>query len=478
MTFAKFLILILSFTMTSTVISQDEILDRTKPPVPKPPKDVQFPDYFDTTLANGINLLLIENYKVPNVTIRLVFKEAGSYYDGDKYGISSLTSELLTKGTKTRSALQIADDIDFYGANISSGSDWDGSYVSLSVLKKHLDKVIDVLSDVVLNPVFSQEELDRAREQRISGIIQGKDDAGTLTDRMFNKVVFDKKPYAYPSEGTEESIRNMTREDVVKFYSKHYCPGKLVLAFVGAISKDEAISIMNEHFSSWQKACTEQQSITTSSTGYSPNTVYVVDKPGAVQSNFRIGHVGIERNNPDFIAVSVMNTILGGYFGSRINLNLREKHGFTYGARSGFNPRIYPGDFSVDADVRNEVTDTSVKLVKEELERIVTAEVTDEELQTVKNYLTGIFPLQLETPNSVATRVINLKLYNLAKNYYSTYISNINNLTKEDILRTAKKYIHPYNLFIVISGNSSAIKEKLSALGKVEVYDADGKPLN
>lgn len=478
MKIAKFLILILTFTMTSTVISQDEVLDRSKPPVPKPPKDVQFPDYFDTTLANGINLLLIENYKVPNVTIRLVFKEAGSYYDGDKYGISSLTSELLTKGTRTRSALQIADDIDFYGASISSGSDWDGSYVSLSVLKKHLDKVIDVLSDVVLNPVFSQEELDRAREQRISGIIQGKDDAGTLTDRMFNKVVFDNKPYAFPQEGTEESIRNMTRDDVVKFYGKHYCPGKLVLAFVGAISKDEAISIVNEHFSSWQKACTEQQAITTLPTGYSPNTIYVVDKPGAVQSNFRIGHAGIERNNPDFIAVSVMNTILGGYFGSRINLNLREKHGFTYGARSGFNPRIYPGDFSVDADVRNEVTDTSVKLVKEELERIVTAEVTDEELQTVKNYLTGIFPLQLETPNSVATRVINLKLYNLPKNYYSTYISNINKLTKEDILRAAKKYIHPDNLFIVISGNSTAIKEKLSALGKVEVYDADGKRLN
>jgi zinc protease len=478
MRFTKFFILILIFIMTSTAISQDEILDRTKPPVPKPPKDVQFPDYFDTTLSNGINLLLIENYKVPNVTIRLVFKEAGSFYDGGKYGVSSLTSELLTKGTKTRSALQIADDIDFYGASISSGSDWDGSYVSLSVLKKHLDKVIDVLSDVVLNPVFSQDELDRAREQRISGIIQGKDDAGTLTDRMFNKVVFDNSPYAYPSEGTEESMKNMKREDIVEFYNNRYCPGNLILAFVGAISKEEAIAIVNEHFQSWNKECTLEKFEEDKPSSYSAGNIYIVDKPGAVQSNFRIGHIGIARNNPDFIAVSVMNTILGGYFGSRINLNLREKHGFTYGARSGFNPRIYPGDFSVDADVRNEVTDTSVKLVKEELERIVTTEVTDEELQTVKNYLTGIFPLQLETANSVATRVINLKLYGLPKNYYSTYISSINKLTKEDILKAAKKYIYPGSLYIVISGNSSAVKDKLSALGKVEVYDADGKRLN
>jgi zinc protease len=295
---------------------------------------------------------------------------------------------------------------------------------------------------------------------------------------MFNKVVFDNSPYAYPSEGTEESMKNMKREDIVEFYNNRYCPGNLILAFVGAISKEEAIAIVNEHFQSWNKECTLEKFEEDKPSSYSAGNIYIVDKPGAVQSNFRIGHIGIARNNPDFIAVSVMNTILGGYFGSRINLNLREKHGFTYGARSGFNPRIYPGDFSVDADVRNEVTDTSVKLVKEELERIVTTEVTDEELQTVKNYLTGIFPLQLETANSVATRVINLKLYGLPKNYYSTYISSINKLTKEDILKAAKKYIYPGSLYIVISGNSSAVKDKLSALGKVEVYDADGKRLN
>ena len=173
-----------------------------------------------------------------------------------------------------------------------------------------------------------------------------------------------------------------------------------------------------------------------------------------------------------------MNTVLGGYFGSRINLNLREKHGFTYGARSGFAPRIFPGEFSVETDVRNEVTDASVKLIIGELKRIISEEISDEELQLVKNYLTGLFPLQLETANSVANRVINLKLYNLPNNYYSTYISNINKLTKADILRTAKKYIHPDNLCIVISGNSNAIKENLTKIKPVEIYDADGNPIN
>lgn len=471
--------------MTNTALSQDELPDRTKPPAPKPPKDVQFPDYVDTNLADGINLLLIENHKVPSVSIRLVFRDAGSYFDGDKYGVSSLTAELLTKGTKTRSALKIADEIDFYGGSISSGSDWDGAYISLSILKKHLDKVLDVLADVVINPVFDEEELNRTKDQRISSIIQNKDDAGALSDKMFNKVIFGNSPYAYPSEGTEESIKSMTRNDVIGFYQAHYCPENLILAFVGDINEEEAVSIVNSHFSSWTEKCRnkitapkQDDTFKQYTTEYSPQTIYIVDKPGAVQSNFRIGHIGIERNNPDFIAVSVMNTVLGGYFGSRINLNLREKHGFTYGARSGFTARIHPGDFSVDADVRNEVTDTSVKLVKEELKRIVSDEVTDEELQTVKNYLTGIFPLQLETPNAVATRVINLKLYGLPRNYYSTYISSVNNLTKKHILNAAKKYINPENLYVVISGNARKIKDNLSVLGKVELYDVDGKRIS
>jgi predicted Zn-dependent peptidase len=206
---------------------------------------------------------------------------------------------------------------------------------------------------------------------------------------------------------------------------------------------------------------------------FEPNTVYIVNKPGAVQSCIKVGHLGISRNNPDFLTVSVMNTILGGYFGSRINYTLREKHGFTYGARSNFNPRYYPGDFSVDADVRTEVTDTSISLIIEELNRIVNEEVTDEELSSVKSYLTGIFPIQLETANAVATRVINLKMYDLPKDYYDTFISNVNKLTKKDIINAAKKYIHPDNLYFVLSGNANEIKVKLKRFGEVRIFDTD-----
>ncbi len=463
--------------MTNTIQAQNEQLDRSKPPKSGAPKDVHFPEYFDTTLANGINLLVIENYKIPVVSVRLVFKNAGSYNDGDRLGLASLTADLLTKGTKNRSATEIAEEIDFLGANISTGCDWDGSYVSLSCLKKHLDKAIDILTDVALNPVFDDEEIERSKEQRISSIIQSKDDAGSLSDRLFNKVVFDKSPYAFPSDGTETSIQNLTRKDFEDFYRNNYNSRNLILAFVGAISKEEAIKIVSERFSSMPDRALQNDN---TNSGEQPSSfpygkIYIANKPGAVQSNLRIGHIGIARNNPDYIEVSVLNTILGGYFGSRINYNLREKHGYTYGARSGFSVRLHPGDFSVDADVRNEVTDSAVALVIEELKRIVSEEVTDDELQTVKNYLTGVFPLQLETANAVATRVINLKMYDLPKDYYSKYISAINKVTKKDVLDAAKKYIHPGSVYIVVSGDAGAIKEKMKRFGEVEVYDAEGK---
>lgn len=469
--------LILLF-MTNIAFAQDGILDRTKPPKPGPPKDVQFPDYYDTTLAEGVNVLVIEDKKIPAVSVRIVFRDAGSFYDNGKPGLASLTAELLTKGTKNREATQIAEEIDFIGGSLNTGSDWDGSYISLSVLKKHLAKGIEVMADVLQNPVFDEEEITRVKEQRLSTILQGKDDAGNLSDKMFNKVVFGDYPYSSPSEGTEESVAAITKEDFEKFYGNRYGLDNMIIAFVGDISVEEAMSIINSYILPWGK---NRNEVTEDPWRFpeikSTKEVFVVNKPGAVQSNLRIGHIGLARNNPDYIAVTIMNTILGGYFGSRINYNLREKHGFTYGARSGFNPRLYPGDFSVDTDVRNDVTDTSISLIIEELQRIVTEEVTDEELETVKNYMTGVFPLQLETANAVASRVINLKLYNLPKDYYNRYISSINALTKQDILDAARKYIHPDKLYVVVSGDAAAIKDKLAKFGDVKVYDADGNEI-
>lgn len=464
--------------MANNIAAQDDILDRTKPPKPGPPKDVQFPEYFDTTLPNGINVLVIENKKIPAVSVRMVFKNAGSFHDGNKFGLASLTAEMLNKGTMKRSANDISEEIDFLGGSLNAGSDWDGSYLSLSVLKKHLAKGIDILSDVAQFPAFSDEELSRVKEQRLSALLQAKDDAGSLSDKKFSQVVFGDFPYGNPPEGNESTVKAMTVTDLKDFYSGFYTSSNLIIAFVGDITVEEALKITDEKFSALKRGESFQKTSTSFSENFGRNKVYIVNKPGAVQSNLRIGHLGMARNNKDYIPVTIMNTILGGFFGSRINYILREKHGFTYGARSYFNPHLFSGDFSVDTDVRNEVTDTAVSLVIEELKRISNEEVTDKELETVKNYMTGVFPLQLETANAVATRVINLKLYDLPKDYYSRYISAINNLTKQDILNAAKKYIKPENIIIVISGEASVLKDKMARFGEVEVYDADGNRIN
>ncbi|HEY3251835.1 MAG TPA: pitrilysin family protein [Ignavibacteria bacterium] len=454
-------------------------LDRSKPPKAGTPKDILFPEHFETTTVNGITVLVIENHKIPAVSVRLVFKNAGSYIDCEKHGLASLTAELLTKGTAKRTATEIAEEIDFLGASLTTGSDWDGGYVSLSCLKKHLENTVDVLADVVVNPEFKEEEIKRVKDQRISSILQGKDDPSNLSDKLFNRVVFDKHPYANPQEGSESSVYNLYQSDFKDFYNSHYTPDSLILAFVGSITVDEALKIVEEKFSKWHTSSTSVPApFFDFNSVYSPKNVYIADKPDAVQSSLRIGHIGIERNNPDYIAVSVMNTILGGFFGSRINYILREKNGFTYGARSGFNSRIQKGEFSVDTEVRTEVTFQAIQLILEEIKKITDKHVGDEELQLVKNYLTGVFPLQLETANAVASRVINLKLYDLPKDYYNKYITNINNISKDAVLNAARKYLYPDNCYIVVSGDSKLIKKDLENLGNVNIYDADGKLVN
>ncbi|MCX7878534.1 MAG: insulinase family protein [Ignavibacteria bacterium] len=453
-------------------------MDRSKPPKAGPPKDVTFPEYYDTTLPNGINLIVITNNKIPAVSVRLVFKESGSYHDGEKYGLASVTAELLTKGTVSRSAEEIAEQIDYIGGSISSDSDWDGTFLSLSVLKKHLPKGIEILSDVLQNPVFPEDEITRIKEQRISSVIQNKSNPDYLSDRMFSNVVFGNHPYAHPSEGTEQSIKSISRPDIINFYRKHYKSGKLILAFVGDITREEALGITEKYFSNLPSGDENENKLKIYLLDDTkPNSVYIVDKPGAVQANTKLGNIGVKRNNPDYIKIMVMNTLLGGYFGSRINYLLREEHGFTYGARSGFDSRIYPGEFSVNADVRTEVTDTSVSLIISELKRIREEKVSEDELSKVKNYLSGIFPLGLETANSVASRVIGLKLYNLPKDYYNKYISEIMSVTAEDVLETARKYIKPDNLAIVVSGEAKVLKNMLAKFGEVKVFNSDMKPL-
>jgi zinc protease len=461
--------------LLSTVSNSQEKIDRTKPPKPGPESKVKFPSYYEKTLPNGLKVIVIENHEQPIVYVSFVVK-SGSTYDGELPGLASVTAELLTKGTKTRSATQIAEEIDFVGGSLNATASWDATNVSVLVLKKYLGVGVDILQDVVLNPTFPEEEIERVRTQRLASIKQSKAEAGYLAGVRFSKELFAGHPYANESGGNEESIQKMKRDDLVKFYQTHFIPNNSFIIFAGDITPSEALPLVEKYFGGWKKGKNPHKEFQTVK-DVNQTKVVIVDKSGAVQSAIRIGHLGIDRKNKDYVKVYTLNTLLGGYFNSRINMNLRETHGYTYGASSFFDARIYPGPFIVSADVRNEVTDSSIAEVIKELKRIIDEPVPEDELKMAKDYIVGSFPLQIETPAQVASRVMTIEIYGLPKDFYDRFREEVKKITAKDIQETARKYLHPDKLLIVVSGNSKQIKPVLEKFGPVVVYDADGNKI-
>jgi zinc protease len=454
-------------------IKEEFILDRSKQPVPGKPKDIKFPSFYEAKTSNGINVIVIEDKRLPLVTARFVFK-SGSYLDSfngeNKFGLASLTSELLTKGTNKYSATDIAEKVDYLGAMLSTGCDYDASYLSIYSLSKHFDKLFGLSSDLILDPAFSEDEINRAKEQRMNSLISYKDEGDYLADRVFKMKVYDETPYAMPAEGTEQSVVNLSREDFKNYFGNVYNPKNLIVAFVGDITPDQAVKMLEEKFGHWNSDVIPAADIK-DPVMKDERKVYVIEKKGAVQSSLKMGHLGIKRNNPDFIPIHVMNIILGGSFTSRINKNLREVHGYTYGARSNFSWKKYSGDFSIETEIKTEITLNAIDEVLIELEKIRNEYVGEEELQNIKNYISGNFPLQLETPNAIASKVISLKLFDLEDDYFNTFISKMNKVTLEDIKIVAEKYIHPDKIIISVAGNSEALKSSLESLNEVQVIN-------
>ncbi len=447
-------------------------LDRSRAPKPGSPGKVSFPKYFEKRYPNGFKIFVIENHQLPLVTAGFVLK-SGAAFDGALPGLGSVTCELLSKGTKTRRATRIAEEIDFMGGSLSQNVSWDAAQVFVSVLKPHMAEGFDLLRDIVLNPTFPPGEIGRVKTQRVANLLQLKADPGYLADTTFSSVVFGGHPYGNTIGGSEKSISEMKRTDIVAYHKKFYTPDNSFMVFAGDITPKEADKYVSRYFARWKGKCA-RMNIAAADVDGVEGKVFVADKPGAVQSSLRVGHFGISRNNPDYLKAFVLNTLLGGYFSSRINMNLREVHGYTYGGRSDFDSRSLPGSFQVYVDVRNDVTSETIDEIINELVRIRETLPSKEEMTMVRNYLAGLFPIQLETPQQVAGRVIAIELYGLPKNYYRDYRTNIAKVTAKDIRAVARKYIHPEKLFIVLSGDAKSIVTKLKKFGRVEVRQVDG----
>lgn len=403
-------------------------------------------------LKNGITLLVVEAHSLPIVNVSVAVKTGAIYDPEGKSGVANLTGILLDEGTKTRTSKQIAEEIDFIGGRLSTSGGTDYSSASLVVMKKDLNKGMELFSDVLLNPIFPEEEVERKKKEILASIISDKDDPGVIASKAFYKSVFKGHPYSMPEEGDEESIKNISREDVVGFYNKYYKPDNTIMVVTGDVNFREIKTLIEASFKTWRKSKINFPEIVPVEKLQKKESI-LIDK-NISQANIMLGHTGISRDNPDFYAVYLMNYIMGGGgFSSRMTKEIRDNRGLAYSVHSAFDINKYTGAFVVELQTKNETATEAVERILDELKKIREEHVTDVELDEAKAYLTGSFPLKLDTNAKIGNFLMFIEFYNLGLDYFDTYPEKIQAVTKDDILRAAKKYIDPDHYILVAVAN-------------------------
>ncbi len=450
-----------------------QAVDRTKPPTLAPPPALKLPVVQTARLANGLTLAVAEMHKVPVVDVQVMIDAGAARDPADAPGLATFTAAMLQQGAGTRGALEVADEAAFLGAELNTTASFDLAVASVHVPKRRLEAALDLLADVVLRPTFSDSEVNRQRELRGAQLVQQRDEPVAVANVAFPAIVFGAAhPYGHPLNGTDAATAAIARERVVEFYRTYYRPTGTRVLVVGDISLAEARKLVTTRFGAWDKADAPAFP-TAPAPAPAARTVYLIDKPGAAQSVIRIGHVGPPRTTPDWYALEVLNTILGGAFTSRLNQNLRETHGYTYGAFSQFAARRLSGAFVALASVVTAKTDSSLIEFLKELRRIRDEAVPATELSKAKAYVTLGLPGDFETTGGAATRFRDLLGYGLPPDYYDQYIQRINTVTADDVQRVARRYIDPDHFDIVVVGDKRQIEAGLKALNEGPIVYRD-----
>jgi predicted Zn-dependent peptidase len=463
---------------TFASVGRSQNVDRTKPPTIGPPPKVSLPPIVTRQLPNGLKLMIVEQHELPLADFVLVVGSGGTMDPASKGGVANLTTAMLPEGTTSRSSLQIADQAAFLGVNLSAESNWDAMTVSLHTPTAQLDSALALFADVALHPSFPAADFDRVKKTRLTTLIQLKDRPTAIADQAYASILYGANhPYGHNPLGTEASVGQMSTADLQSFYKTNFVANNATLIIVGDVTPAAIERKINSLFGQWA-----QGTVTPSTLGNpapaGATTVYLVDKPGAAQSSFRIGAIGVPRSTKDYFALTVMNTILGGSFTSRLNQNLRETHGYTYGAGSRFDMRRSAGPFTANAEIVAAKTDSALMEFMSELNRIRDT-VTTAELNSAKRYLQLGMPANFETTQQIATRLVPVVTYNLPLSFYNDYVANIERVTQADVQRVARQYINPGSLAIVIVGDRKSIEAGLKAVnvGPISVRDFFGQPI-
>ena len=457
-------------------------VDRSKLPKAGPDPTFSLPPVERRRLSNGLEVLVVQHRELPVVNVNLVVKMGAAGDPAGQAGLATLTADMLDEGTKSRSALDISDQLAFIGSSLSTGAGWDSSTVEMTTLTRHLDRALDIFSDVIVNPAFPEKELARLRNARQAAFKQRRDDPNSIANMVYASLLYGREhPYGHPLTGDDQSLKNIGDDEVRKFYETFYRPNNASLIVVGDVTADQIVPKLERALSKWEKAHVPAVDVTAAPVKRDRTTVYIVDRPGSAQSVINVGQVGVPRSNPDFFPLLVMNTMLGGQFTSRINLNLREDKGYTYGARSSFDFRRGSGPFTATAPVFTGVTKESVQEILKELRGIRGERpVTPEELEFSKQAIIRGFPRSFETPGQIAGRLETVVTYGLPDDYFNTYIQKVQAVTLDDIKRVSSRYLDPSRLAIVVVGDRQAIEAGLRSLedvgDTVTFLDVEGRP--
>ncbi len=463
----------------TAVIAQGAPIDRSHAPVLGPPPKVSLPPIITRELPNGLKLMIVEQHELPLADFVLVVGSGGTVDPAGKPGVANLTAAMLTEGAASRTSLEIADQIAYLGIGLGTNSSWDASTVSLHTPVAQMDSALALFADIVLRPSFPGKEFDRIKKNRLTDLIQLKDRPTAIANQAYASILYGSShPYGQALIGNEASVTSLVTTNLVSFYTTHFFPNNSTLIIVGDVTPPQIEGKVTAIFGSWQRGTVPSYQLTDTPkpTG---TTVYLIDKPGAAQSSFRIGSIGVPRSTKDYFALTVMNTILGGSFTSRLNQNLRETHGYTYGASSRFDMRRAAGPFTASAEVVGAKTDSGLIQFMKELNAIRDTVPATELLKT-KRYLQLGLPADFETTQQIASALVSVALYNLPLDYYNNYVQNIESVTQTDVQRVARQYVNLLALAIVIVGDRKSIEAGIKAVnvGPVSIRDFSGQPVS
>jgi zinc protease len=458
-------------------IPVSKIERKNRAPVSKEILRVKLPRPVEAKLDNGLTLLIMEDHRFPTVTLQLLISGAGGLYDPkDMPGLAGLTAEMLREGTKTRTSRQIAEEIERMGAGLgaSAGFGSPEAVVSASGLSDNFEEWFALFTDVLLNPSFPAEELKNLKERRKVQLRQQRASPGFLAQERFSRAVYGDHPAAVISP-TVESLDAVKPEDLAAWHRARYAPQNAILGIAGDVRASELIPKLNRWLAAWKK--TElQETLPPNPRRAAARRIYLVNRPGSVQTTVAMGNIAIDRRSPDYIPMVVMNRIVGGGPAARLFLNLREEKGYTYGVYSFFSAGKYPGPWRAGGDMRTEVTDGAMTEFLREIHRIREEPVPEAELEEAKRAVVAAFALSLERPEEVLSYAITRKLYGFPEDYWDTYPAKIMAVTAADVQAVARKYIVPEALQVVAVGDGAKIRSVLEKYGPVEVYDTEGRP--